>query len=862
MIELRDVSKDYGNSQEKKVTSLSHITLSLPERGLVFITGPSGCGKTTLLNLLDGLDRPTSGSILYEGKDTATFSAREWDQWRNEKIAIVFQEYNLINHLSVLDNVLVPTSFGKKARGRKEKALSLLEKVGLLALKDKFPTQLSGGERQRVAIARSLMGGAKVLLADEPTGALDYASSLDVMALLNDLKKDHLVLVVSHNLDLAKTYAEWEVSLFDGKLVEVKKNVELPLVNEDAQLTKKPFQIPFSLAFKRIKARKTRSLLLSLASSIGIIGMALVLSLRAGVNNITYSIEQESLLGLGVPLSVYSYYIGFVSPTEYNESKAYPSDHTILADSRATSIKAVHTNYIDDDYLSYVKSQLAYPEELTIKYAATATILSENGSGYIDAYSAESRDSIMDYINSFVGSASTYHELPDNKDQLLKYYDVIEGHYPSTANEALLMVDCYNSVSTDVLADLGFPKSNVPLSEVLGKEYQFIPNDDYYLPNKENVSVTGHFLKDNATLAANKENPQKLYQYLTAAAQAYAIGDSVSLSESQAKAEGLFKDEEETRVLQSYGALSDQTVLKNYFADPTKGQHFKISGILRPSRNNRLVSLGTGLYYPSSLWAKVEESNLQSQIAEEAKSHLVYNRSSSSITLPDIYEILGNVNRTSSGSVENQILQLSDALEKRKALGSDKAYSALEFYPNSYEEKNRLVACFDAYNKNKPVDQQVRYTDLLGIVTTIMDNYVGVVEKTLLVFSSLSLVVSSLMMGLLTENSVKERSKEIGIYRSLGASRGQVSLLFVSESFFLGILSGLFGVGLAYAFLPLVNHIFDNAHLGTDMSHFAFLTPLTALAVALLAILVNLLGAFLPAEKAGHEDPALALRGE
>gem|GEM_PF-59631 len=862
MIELRDVSKIYPVTGEEAVASLKNVTLTFSDAGIVFIVGPSGCGKTTLLNLIAGLDKPTSGVILYDGVDGAELSPHQWDEKRNGAISIVYQDYNLINHLTVLENVRLSKTISGQRKSSKDKALALLKQVGLENKASKYPNQLSGGEKQRVAIARALMSESQVILADEPTGALDTKSGIGVMDLLASFKDSHLIIVVSHNESLAAKYAERVIKLEDGKILSDETIIPAKSPLKESK-PHKSFSFLSTLAFQRLWNRKWKSLFLALASSVGLLGMGLVLSLRNGINNITNEVEQEALMGIGAPLSVYSYSIPLSDPLKYNSDAAYPNDHVIHSNSE-TEAKPVHNNHLSKAYQDFLKTNLPSGTDITTKYATTQNVLTSNTKGYISVHSASNDTSITALIYSFVGQHSAFHQLPASKDKILRFYDVIEGSYPANDNEGFLMVDRYNSLSSTALDNLGFtnPNSDVNISEALGKTYKIIDNDDYYHLNSTTKDVTGRFLKDRSQLESENKDPQKLSEYLTSATQAYFTGNDAALQSSMADINSLFNDNKETRTLKSFSVTSGQTDLSALYNDETKGQSFKIVGILRPKSTTYVTSLLTGLYYSSAIWEKNHASSVNSAIANEYQNHLTYGTSSDPIVVPQGYNIIDNADPLPSGSVEEQVNSIFTCLDTRNAYGTDEGIGAFELYPSSIANKQKCLDIMDAYNDAREEKDRVLYTDIAGPILIAVRSYIGVIEKTLIIFTSLALIVAAIMMGLLTQNSVIEREREIGLYRSMGASRFQVSSLFIEEALTLGLISGITSVVLSYCLLPLVNSIFNGAALGTDLSHFASLPFLQALLIILLALAMNFLGAILPSAFASRKDAALALRSD
>lgn len=765
MLKLNNVKKDYKTGDFVQ-HALKGISLSFRENEFVAILGPSGSGKTTLLNIIGGLDRYSKGDLIIDGKSTKKFKDKDWDAYRNHAIGFVFQSYNLIGHISVLENVeMGMTLSGESASVRRKKALSLLEKVGLKEHANKKPNQLSGGQMQRVAIARALANDPKIILADEPTGALDSKTSTQIMELIKEISKDKLVIMVTHNRELAESYATRIVEVKDGELLNDSK----PFKSDDKtgnlkiQKTSMSFWTALKLSFGNIRTKKGRTFLTAFASSIGIIGIALILSLSNGFNIEVENFEQDSLSQS--PIMITNQMVQMDEETlskltgEDNLEK-YPSDKKIYAQNDLEDT-IVHTNKITSDFVDYLdKMDMNNVSGISYVKGTNVNLINKDG----DNYNLVTNSSSLGMVTS-AGSTGVLPENPNDEEGLLeKNYDVLAGEISDDAG-LVLIVNSKNQISASILEGLGFDES-VSFEYILNKEFKVAVNDDYY----------------------NK------------------VGDNFAL---------------ETDLGKVYNSENSITV--------------KVMAIVRGKEDKELITSGSGLYYTEALVDEVISKNKDSEIVK-AQNEASYNV----LTHQPFDETM----------TKESILGY---------LGADVVPSAIYIYPKDFETKDEILDYLDKYNEGKDENDVIQYTDMAEMISTLSGNIMDAITIVLIAFSSISLVVSSIMIGIITYISVLERTKEIGILRALGARKKDITRVFNAETFIIGIFSGMLGVALAYLLTIPANIIIENL---SGLANVAKLNPIHALILIIISLSLTIIGGFIPANMASKKDPVEALRTE
>ena len=762
MLEVKHIVKSYktGDFVQK---ALDDVSVKFRSSEFVSILGPSGSGKTTFLNIIGGLDKYDSGDLIINGKSTRRFRDRDWDSYRNNSVGFIFQSYNLISHISVLSNVeLGMTLSGVSRRERKKKAMDALSRVGLLDHANKKPNQLSGGQMQRVAIARALVNDPDIILADEPIGALDSATSFLIMDLIKEISKDRLVIMVTHNPELAKEYSSRIISLKDGKIVDDSN----PYDEEDSssysfRKTSMSFLTALKLSFTNIITKKGRTLLTCFASSIGIIGIALILSLSNGFQGKVDEFERDSLSQMPITISEQAIEMSDVmkssSDTKYHE---YTSEKFIVPKDDVLE-KATHVNKITSSYVSYVsdidKSLLGGVSYLR---GTSINVITYDGDAYQYIKSANLGNDNYSW-NVFPDTFS------DSVSVVESNYDVVVGKINTGIPGLILVVDKYNQVDKNVLKSLGFDVSeDVSFDDLLSKECKVIFNDSFYQFNN------GYYM-----MGTDYEN---------------MYNDKSSMS-------------------------------------------IKIQAIIRCKKDKEMLSVSSGVLYTSSLVNKIIDVNKSSKIVNDQKNSdynvLTYQKFDDSVTKESVLGYLGD------DSVPNYIM----------------------LYPKDFGSKEKILSYLDKYNDGKSDDDKILYTDMAKMISLLSGNIMDAITIVLVAFSSISLVVSSIMIGIITYISVLERTKEIGILRALGARKKDITRVFNSETFIIGITSGLIGIGIAVLLTIPVNNIIYKL---SDLKGVASLSVSHAIILISVSVVLTLIGGFIPAKVARSKDPVVALRSE
>jgi len=947
MLELKNIVKDYVVSKDNVVHALKDISLTFPKTGLIAILGESGCGKTTLLNILGGLDKYTSGDLIIDGKSTKDFNDRDWDDYRNKKVGMIFQSYNLVPHMSNLANVELALSLaGTSQKTRSQIAFKALERVGLKDQAKKFPNQLSGGQTQRVAIARALVNNPSIILADEPTGALDSETSIQVMDLLKEISKDKLIIVVTHNRELAKQYATSIIKMADGKILENKENTEETTtidspkesfnLNDPSFSTEKKNKSSMSLwtaiyiSLKNMLTKKGRFILTSIAGSFGIIGIALILAISNGFSLYIDNIEEETLASY--PLTVDTIYFDTNHSSNTQELEKYPDSNDVYIKQSNT---LYYTNNITEEYLDYVdKMDSSYYSVLQKNYALQTNIVFKNEDNGTYSYVSTSQKSLISTLTATTSSStsSVWFELPGSKDYILDKYDLIGGKYPSSSNELILVVSNDNSLSNTTISNLGFNSSVSKLSfnEIQNKAFKIVDNDDFY-KQTGTLDVTGKFMKDDVSASKFYSS---ISNYLTSLSSKDLTGDDLTnlLTTWKETISQYFEGETETRTINAYAKPGTKNGYKLESLYSNSSKELKIVGILRPKSSNVINVLNNGIYYTSDLIKENLETASNSSIAKDVANHLIidnlqgnsdylfpqtysvyddtptsqidyssFSISTSTLTkilnhYDEIYEklepeeklkltkaindndyvtiitivapYLDEIDSTILSDLQTQVSSLLSQITTniksytnyRQTLGTDKSISSLTIYPKSFETKSKILDYLNKYNENKPSSECVYCTDVAGTAFSVVENLVNVITIVLICFSSVSLIVSSVMIGIITYSSVVERTKEIGIYRAIGARKKDISRLFKTEAAFIGLFAGLVGVIFTYIACPIINAILSNVIEGINISNIAQLNLLHALVLIGISIILTYFSALVPARFAANKDPVKALR--
>jgi putative ABC transport system permease protein len=772
MLQLKNIKKDYYLAGEP-VPALNGISLNFKKNEFVAILGASGSGKTTLLNIIGGLDRYTSGDLLVDGKSTNDFLDDDWDAYRNATIGFVFQTYNLISHLSVLDNVEMALRLsGVGAVERKARATKVLVEVGLADHLRKRPNQLSGGQMQRVAIARALVNNPKVLLADEPTGALDSHTSQQIMELIQEISKDRLVIMVTHNSEIANTYSDRIVRLVDGLVVEDTKPTTLTetKTNRDKMINKKTkmsYLTAIKTSFKNLLTKKGRTIITAIAGSIGIIGIALVLSISTGMTTYVDTMQSDTLAGfpLTINSSVRTSILNRPQEEMQNLSEDemnFPDESIIYSDDSAANT-ITHTNIIDDAFLDYLNAMdLSLYNSISYTKAITMNVIAEtNAGGYIRVSSGTS-----DF--GFMISSGTMSEIPNSPEFIQSQYDTLIGTYPNAYDELALIIDGQNKIDISILEALGIDVAeSYDFNDFIGMTFKMIPNDLFY------QQVGSVFIPGN--------DYETMYQ----------SSESITI---------------------------------------------EIVGILRIDEEASSEILSTGIGYTTML------TDYMLELAETSDIVIAQLQSPS-------------INVLTGSPFNSQVTY--DAI--MRSIGGDSSPTGVQIYPVTFDAKDEIKVYLDAYNVGLEDEYKIVYTDLADTISSTISELIDTITIILAAFAGISLVVSSIMIGIITYVSVVERTKEIGIMRSLGARKKDISRIFNAETILIGLSSGILGVTLAFLLNIPVNIIVEKF---VDVPNLAVLTASNALLLVVLSTILTLIAGLIPSGIAARKDPVIALRTE
>lgn len=773
MLRLNNIIKHYkvGNT---RVEALRGVSLNFRKNEFVSILGPSGCGKTTLLNIIGGLDRYTRGSMHINNKPTSHFSDQDWDSYRNHSVGFVFQNYNLIMHINVLSNVeLALTLSGISASERKKRAIEALERVGLKDQIYKKPNQLSGGQMQRVAIARALVNNPEILLADEPTGALDTKTSAQIMDLLKEIAKDRLVIMVTHNSDIAYKYSTRIIKLQDGLVIDDSNPYEVEtkkVIDEKYRpvKTSMSFFTALSLSFRNLSTKKIRTALTSFAGSIGIIGIALVLALSNGFRNYIAKVQSDTLTAYPLTISETAIDFSQLQQSNFmNNLKEFPEEQKVNINKISEKMgKVVIKNKITDDYVeNYVKTlNPNLYNAISFDYGVKLNVYQKVNVNNMDFYTS---------VNT-----SSWQEIPDNYDFINSQYDKIGGSFPQEINEIALVVDKYNQITDVTLSSLGLYKigdeiESLDFNEIIGKEYKLILNDDLY---KE----------DESGLKFNKEVVnEELYN---------------------------------------------------------GGTTLKITGILRVKKDINFGALTSTVVYTKGLTEHVLENSLSSNIVKWQLDN------------PTINVFKGEPFQETEQSIEAQYQEII------KDLGGRTTPVNISIYPKDFASKELIKEHLDKYNESITNDEdKIFYTDMMETILNTINTIIDVISYILIAFTAVSLVVSSIMIGIITYISVLERTKEIGILRSIGARKKDISRVFNAETIIIGFISGLIGVIFTIIVSFPINIILGKL---VEIEGLASLNLIHGIILIVISMTLTLISGLIPSSIAAKKDPVEALRTE
>ena len=819
MLELKKIYKEYITGDFKQV-ALDKVNLNFRKNEFVSILGPSGSGKTTLLNIIGGLDNYTSGDLIINEVSTKDFKDNDWDIYRNHRVGFIFQNYNLIGHQSILSNVeLALTLSGVGKSERRKKAILALKKVGLEKHINKNPNQLSGGQMQRVAIARALVNDPDILLADEPTGALDSTTSQQIMKLLKEVAKDKLVIMVTHNPELARTYSTRIIELRDGRIISDSNPYDGKVNTVEDEIIKKnktkkthmSFKTALGLSFNNLKTKKGRTILTAFAGSIGIIGIALILSLSNGVNKYIENVEAETLSSY--PLTIVeesadlTEIMGILASgkdKEINHDKDKIYSNTIMNKMFNSFVTKVSKNdlktfkkYLDnnDEIGKYVNEiKYSYNIDLNIFNTYNGELVKVNPSNLMSDLGMINSNEMSSMYSSFgMGSNDVFVELMDNKENVLSQYDLIYGSYPEKYDEVVLIVNSNNEISDYTLYALGL-KDQKMLKEMMYNVMKGEEVDDTDLElSYEDICNIEFRLMINTDLFTKEGN-----RYV-----------------------------DRSNDLNYVNSILDKSV------------PLKVVGILRGNDDSvSYVSKTGGVGYTSKLTEYVIDSVKKSSIVHEQENNREVNIfTGSSFELGESYE--DNLRKLGVTSVDNP--------------------SSISIYSKDFEAKENVVRIIDEYNKEALEEEKITYTDTIGLLINNVTTIVNIISYVLIAFVSISLVVSSIMIGIITYISVLERTKEIGILRSIGASKKDIARVFNAETFIIGLFAGCMGIIITLILNIPINVIINNL---SGISGITKLPLVGSIILIIISVLLTMLGGLIPSKIASNKEPVLALRTE
>lgn len=819
MLELKKIYKEYITGDFKQI-ALDKVNLNFRKNEFVSILGPSGSGKTTLLNIIGGLDNYTSGDLIINEVSTKDFKDNDWDIYRNHRVGFIFQNYNLIGHQSILSNVeLALTLSGVAKSERRKKAILALKKVGLEKHINKNPNQLSGGQMQRVAIARALVNDPDILLADEPTGALDSTTSQQIMKLLKEVAKDKLVIMVTHNPELARAYSTRIIELRDGSIISDSNPYDGKVNTVEDEIIKKnktkkthmSFKTALGLSFNNLKTKKGRTILTAFAGSIGIIGIALILSLSNGVNKYIERVEAETLSSY--PLTIMeesadlTEVMGILASgkdKEINHDKDKIYSNTIMNKMFNSFVTKVSKNdlktfkkYLDnnDEIGKYVNEiKYSYNIDLNIFNTYNGELVKVNPSNLMSDLGMINSNEMSSMYSSFgMGSNDAFVELMDNKENVLSQYDLIYGSYPKKYDEVVLIVNSNNEISDYTLYALGL------------KEQKMLKEMMYNVMKGEEVDDT---------------NLEFSYEDICNIEFKLMINTDLFTKEGN-----------------RYVDRSNDLNYVNSILD--KSVPLKVVGILRGNDDSvSYVSKTGGVGYTSKLTEYVINNVKNSSIVHEQENNKEVNIfTGSSFELGESYE--DNLRKLGVTSVDNP--------------------SSISIYSKDFEAKENVVRIIDEYNKETLEEKKITYTDTIGLLINNVTTIVNIISYVLIAFVSISLVVSSIMIGIITYISVLERTKEIGILRSIGASKKDIARVFNAETFIIGLFAGCMGIIITLILNIPINVIINNL---SGISGITKLPLAGSIILIIISVLLTMLGGLIPSKIASNKEPVLALRTE
>jgi ABC superfamily ATP binding cassette transporter, ABC protein len=841
MLQLQHISKVYHTGNQE-FHALKDISIRFRENEFVSILGQSGSGKTTLLNIIGGLDQYTSGDLLIQGKSTKQFKDRDWDSYRNHTIGFVFQSYNLIGHQTALSNVeIAMTLSGVSKAERKKRAIEVLERVGLKDHLYKKPSQMSGGQMQRIAIARALVNDPKVVLADEPTGALDSETSVQIMDLLKDIAKERLVIMVTHNPELAQKYSTRIVQVLDGNILSdsnpCEPTEETKQVDIQFTKTKMSFITALVLSFNNLLTKKGRTLLTAFAGSIGIIGIALILALSNGVSAYVKKVQEDTLVSLPLTISEQNQSNLLATSPDLSE-KPYKDNHELGINTVLTNLlkKQIGKNDIAS-FKTYLEEHASKVGSLTkdIRYRYNLQpfiYVSDTSNGpksILPSTLADEVETANQTMKGYLQNLNYWSELSSDSSMLESKYDVLEGRFPQDKSELVLIVDENNQISDLLLYSLRIKEPSElndtkKLDELCSQTYQY---SDFIGKTFKAVVNTKRFVKENNLWVNKIDNASYMKTQIENGLQLKIVG---VLRQKEGTSSG---------VNAPSGGIAYTSALIDYTSE-----HIQNSDIVKEQEANQNLNVFTGKDF-----AKDPKPFSSENLTEEEKIQLA------KMTPEEQAQYIQQYNDNSASTYEENLAKMG-VINKSKP-------AAIELYTSSFQQKQDLKEFINAYNTAKKEagedDKVLAYSDDIQTIMSSITTLVGVVTTVLVGFVAISLIVSSIMISIITYISVLERTKEIGILRAMGASKKDIRRIFTAETAIEGFISGVLGIAITLLATFPINAIVAKM---TNVENVAQLPKEVALILIGISIVLTMLAGLIPSRIAAKKDPVESLRSE
>jgi len=869
MLNLQNIVKDY-KSGDTTVKALKGISIEFRKSEFVSILGQSGCGKTTLLNIIGGLDRYTSGDLIINGKSTKQFKDREWDAYRNYSIGFVFQSYNLIPHQTILSNVeLALTISGVSKKERRQRAIKALEDVGLGEQIHKKPNQLSGGQMQRVAIARAIVNNPDIILADEPTGALDTKTSVQIMEILKEISKEKLIIMVTHNPELAEKYSTRVVKILDGVITDdsnpfTEKDRKEEKVKAKSGRTSMKFFTALRLSLNNLMTKKGRTLLTSFAGSIGIIGIALILAISTGVQNYIDKVEEDTLSSYPITIeestvdmsSMMELMMGDIpDDNEQEEGKVHSADImndmvTMLSNKKQSNNLSELKKYLQQENNEIAKNsnsiEYGYNLNLNVYKEDTSDgIVRVNPSTVMNAFGmgemieAQNNSSVASMFgSSMMTNTDIWFEMLDNQELLNSQFDLVKGSWPKEYNEVVLVLKEDGRIDDYTLYSLGLKDQ-----EELKEKWKAVENGEKIEETQEGTTYTydellnlsfklmlnsDYYQKENGLWINKEDNDDYMKEKIKNAETIKIVGIIKQNEESVAS----------TAVTSGIGYTKK---LKEHIIEKSNETE-----IVKEQKEKQDINVFSGLKFPTE--EEKEKSSMGNLTAEQKMAM-------SKLSSEEIAKMMEAYTQNKDASYEKNLQTLG-------AINIDEPTS-INIYPKNFDAKDKISEEIDAYNQKQKDEGKeenvINYTDMIGIMMKSVSQIINTISYVLIAFVAISLIVSSIMIGIITYISVLERTKEIGILRAIGASKKDISRVFNAETFIVGLISGLLGIGITVLLTIPINSMIYNI---TGVTVHTMVPPVAGIVLIAISMLLTIIAGLIPAKMASKRDPVEALRTE